>query len=266
MRERILVTVKTYPHPSVSYQELVCTAGIREDGSFIRLYPVDFRYRPPHQRYEKYQWIEVDVIRNRSDPRPESYRPDLDSVRILGDRISTENNWEERKRLVLARPLQTMCGLRTAFMRDKTSLGVIKPQSITEVRVEDTEREWDVKHQQALAQYSLFDQQKKPLAKIPFRFSYRFSCGDDCNGHEMSITDWELGALYLREVLRLGNEIHAAESVRKKYFDNLCGPDKDTYFFVGNTYTVYNSWIVLGVFYPKRVKKVVGSVQPLFEW
>lgn len=39
-RERILITVKTYPTLSASYGELVCTAGLREDGSWIRIYPV----------------------------------------------------------------------------------------------------------------------------------------------------------------------------------------------------------------------------------
>jgi hypothetical protein len=266
MKENILVTVKTYPHPSESYQELVCTAGVREDGSFIRLYPVDYRYRPRHQQYEKYQWIEVDVTKNTGDPRPESYRPNLDTVRILSEPISTADNWAERKRLVLARSPQTMCSLHKAFEKDKTSLGIIKPHRISEVHVKPVEREWAKKHEEALFQYSLFDQQKKLLTKIPYRFAYKFTCGDDCTGHNMSITDWELGALYLREVKRLGNEIDAVESVRKKYFDDLCGPEKDTHFYVGNTYTVYNSWIVLGVFYPKLPKQPIANTQPSFNW
>ena len=41
--ERVLVTVKTYPCLSQKYDELVCTAGLREDGSWIRIYPVPFR-------------------------------------------------------------------------------------------------------------------------------------------------------------------------------------------------------------------------------
>jgi len=32
-RERILITVKTYPTLSRKHGETVCTAGIREDGS-----------------------------------------------------------------------------------------------------------------------------------------------------------------------------------------------------------------------------------------
>jgi hypothetical protein len=38
-RKRVFITVKTYPPLSEKYDELVCTAGISEDGSWIRLYP-----------------------------------------------------------------------------------------------------------------------------------------------------------------------------------------------------------------------------------
>lgn len=112
-KKRVLVVVKTYPHPSHRYQELVCTAAMLEDGTFIRLYPVDYRYRPLHQWYEKYQWIEVDITRS-NDPRPESYRPDLESIKVLGERLPSDNAWAERKKIVLAKPLRTMCELRVA--------------------------------------------------------------------------------------------------------------------------------------------------------
>lgn len=39
---KVLITVKTYPAISTKYDELVCTAGFREDGSWIRIYPVQF--------------------------------------------------------------------------------------------------------------------------------------------------------------------------------------------------------------------------------
>ena len=42
-QERILVTVKTYPTLSRKYGETVCTAGVREDGTWVRMYPVPFR-------------------------------------------------------------------------------------------------------------------------------------------------------------------------------------------------------------------------------
>ena len=37
---KVLLTVTTYPLPSKTYDELVCTAGMLEDGRWIRIYPV----------------------------------------------------------------------------------------------------------------------------------------------------------------------------------------------------------------------------------
>ena len=42
-KKRIYIVVKTYPTISKEYSELVCTAGILEDGSWIRLYPIPFK-------------------------------------------------------------------------------------------------------------------------------------------------------------------------------------------------------------------------------
>lgn len=83
---RVLITVKTYPTLSVKYNELVCTAGFREDGSWVRIYPVTFRKKPYIEQYKKYDWIEVDLVKNDSDFRPESYRPiSIDSeIKVVG--------------------------------------------------------------------------------------------------------------------------------------------------------------------------------------
>jgi hypothetical protein len=43
-RERILITVKTYPTLSRKYGETVCTAGLRPDGSWVRF----GGFAPPH--------------------------------------------------------------------------------------------------------------------------------------------------------------------------------------------------------------------------
>ncbi len=102
-RKSVLITVKTYPQPSETYKELVCTAGVLEDGSFIRLYPIDFRYQPYWNWYKKYEWIEVEIEKNPDDPRKESYRPNLETIRRTGELIGTENKWEQRKRFVLAK-------------------------------------------------------------------------------------------------------------------------------------------------------------------
>ena len=50
---KVLITVKTYPTLSAKYDELVCTAGFREDGTWIRIYPVPFRKRPHQELWRK---------------------------------------------------------------------------------------------------------------------------------------------------------------------------------------------------------------------
>ncbi len=40
---KVLIAVKTYPTLSTKYDELVCTAGFLEDGSWVRVYPIPFR-------------------------------------------------------------------------------------------------------------------------------------------------------------------------------------------------------------------------------
>ena len=90
---KVLITVKTYPIPSSRYEELVCTAGVTETGDFIRLYPINFRELPFDQQYKKYQWIEIMATKHEGrDARKESYRPDCDTLKIIGKPILSSNN------------------------------------------------------------------------------------------------------------------------------------------------------------------------------
>jgi hypothetical protein len=79
-KKRIYILVKTYPTISEKYSELVCTAGVLEDGSWIRLYPMPFRLLNDDQKYPKYTWVEVNAERSTSDFRSESYRPDISTM------------------------------------------------------------------------------------------------------------------------------------------------------------------------------------------
>ncbi len=74
MKEKILITVKTYPTLSRKYAELVCTAGVNESGEWRRIYPVRFRQLLDDQKYRKFQWIEAEIEKSCIDRRPESYQ------------------------------------------------------------------------------------------------------------------------------------------------------------------------------------------------
>lgn len=99
-KKKILITVRTYPTPSKSSIEVSCTAGITEEGEWIRLFPIPFRFLNPDKRFSKYQYIEASVTKALSDPRPESYKPDIDTINILSSPLKTDNKWESRKEKV----------------------------------------------------------------------------------------------------------------------------------------------------------------------
>jgi len=143
--ERVLITVKTYPTISVKYDELVCTAGFRRDGTWIRIYPIQFRKKLYEQQYKKYEWIEIDLDKNTSDPRPESYRPHSEDTEIkkTGEIPPDGNTWEERRKIVLQN-VYTDLALLISEAKDKnisTSLAVFNPKKIHKFVCEEVERQ-----------------------------------------------------------------------------------------------------------------------------
>lgn len=92
---RILIWGKTYPELSKKHIETVCTAGVLETGEPVRLYPITFRYLNDEQ-FKLYQWVSAGIRKNPDDPRPESHKIDLDSIRV-GERIpTTSDEWGKR--------------------------------------------------------------------------------------------------------------------------------------------------------------------------
>jgi len=92
----------------------------------------------------------------------------------------------------------------------------------------------------------------RKIEKIPYEFRYKFSCIDkDCKGHEALITDWELGALYLKLRAKYSEE-DTVRLVKEKFLGELCSPNRETYFYLGTTKRHPQNWIVLGVFSPPK--------------
>lgn len=264
---KVLITVKTYPTLSGKYNELVCTAGFKEDGTWIRIFPVPFRQLDYQHQFKKWQWIEIDLVKNKSDFRPESYRPkDLDKEIRLLDEIDTKGEWHKRKMLCKEKIWYNLTEL-IAEAKDPnlgTSLAIVRPKEIFDFAWEPCEREWNKqKMDQVIAnisQGSLFDEEETRLVfnvvkKIPYNFSYIFTTDDDVK-RKIMIEDWELGALYLNCLKNAkGDELEACKKVRAKYFDYMWH-ERDLYFFMGTTKQYHNvspnPFIIIGTFYPPK--------------
>ena len=258
-KKRIFILVKTYPTISKEYAELVCTAGILEDGSWIRLYPVQYRMLDFDKKYPKYSWIEVDVTRNKNDFRPETYRPYLDTLTV--ENKSKITDWNERNRIILGKQkiYKNLQELINKAKNDKTSLAIFKPSKIIDFTVEKTEREWPSNKLELLKlqskQQSLFQTAEeienvfKVVKKLPYKFSYKFE-DDDGKQYKMTIIDWEIGALYFNCLNNNnGDELVAIEKVKEKYFKYF--KNRDLYFFLGTTKAFHNvssnPFIIIGV-------------------
>ncbi|HDP81394.1 MAG TPA: hypothetical protein ENN21_11185 [Spirochaetes bacterium] len=259
MKTRLLITVKTYPVLSKQYNELVCTAGFREDGAFVRLYPVPFRKLDYDKRYKKYQWIELDIVRNDTDFRPESYRPvDADNIKVVGEIGADGGSWSARREIVLRKVYRNLEQLIDEAKNREigTSLAVFKPSKIIGFSYKETEREWDMAKLESFDQLEFFFNKKnrfKVVQKIPYAFSYTFL--DDAGKEStMMVSDWEAGKLYLNCLARhRGDEERACADVCKKYYSDFA-LTKDLFFFLGTAksrhFQAKNPFSIIGTFHP----------------
>jgi hypothetical protein len=197
--------------------------------------------------------VELDVRRKKGDYRPETFEPVKGSViRPIGKPIPTTDNWAERRRYVLAAGVQTMCSLASLDDTQK-SLGIIRPRTVSDLIVTPDDRQWKPRWDAVFLQRDLFESEQKPLEKIPYKFTYSFTCEqDECKGHRMMTADWEVGQLYRKMRDKHGSEEVAAAKVKETFFNTICAPKRDTHFFVG-TVMGHGTWIVLGTFWPERL-------------
>lgn len=260
-KTKVLIAVKTYPSLSAKYDELVCTAGFREDGSWIRIYPVPFRKMAYNEQYKKYDWVEIDLVKNTKDFRPESYRPKLhdSEVKIVGH-LDTARNWAERKKFVLGKIYYNLAEL-IAEAKNKsvvTSLAVFKPAKIVDFKAELVSRQWSNDKLESLKQFNLFDSTKGGEFEVVRKLPYKFTFGlEDNQGKKsrMMIEDWEIGQLFWNCLARHeGNESKAVADVKTKYFDDFA-KTKDLHLFLGTTkqhhHKSKNPFMIIGTFHPK---------------
>jgi len=94
--------------------------------------------------------------------------------------------------------------------------------------------------------------EKKELEILPFRFILHFQCeGFGCNGHNMSILDWEFGQLYRN----IKNTEDWKDKIENKVYE-ICNQRKDTYLIVGNMARRQHIFCILGFFYPPKNRQI----------
>ena len=218
------------------------------------------------ERYSKFDWIEIDLERNQSDPRHESYRPKSEIV-IIGH-MDSSNDWRERRQIILEKgAVYTNFDQIIDRNKDKHSLSLatFKPTEITGFHIEpEKSLNWDKNKLEQVklraSQTDLFQDIYKTFKivnKLPYKFRYSFK-DDSGRERKIMISDWELGALYWRQLRRYKNDKNRAlKDVENKYMKDLV-KDRDIHFFVGTTQSwdikrAPNPFLIIGVFSPPMV-------------
>jgi hypothetical protein len=261
VRMRVMITVKAAPNPSERYGETVCVAGIRidpESEGWVRLYPVNFRELDDQASFRKYDVVSVQARPNHGDPRGESWRPQMATLKREGHL----DGWARRWPHLADHISDSMCGLQAA-VRDHPparSLAAIRPREVTGLDIEPHPG-WTAADQAKIDRY--VSQLELPgLARTPrtalqaprFKGWYRYRCNwPTCGGHRQGTYDWEWVAL--QRSLRGRSDDRMQAELRRKFLDEMCAPGRDVVFYVGNQAKRQQTFMVLGVFWPPRGRR-----------
>lgn len=269
-RRRILVWGKTRPELSQKYRETVCTGGVFDTGGLVRLYPIPLRFFDDEKVFKKYQWIEADVERNLSDPRPESYRISSENITLKGVvKTKSGGDWTPRSTWIL-RPdhiVSSVESLQREEVLTKRSLGILKPKAILGVsasKVPPIEKdEFEKRWKESQLQYEMQIGGRRivnPLHASDYRFKVRFTCDDSLcpKPHEFSILDWEVDAHYFRQKASRHNSEEAKKDV-VAHLEEVFNDEHDARFFLGNISTHPTNFTIVGLWYPKKQAEKVES-------
>ena len=259
-KARILILCKTYPSPSSKYSETSCVAGMEDDGSLIRLYPVPFRMLTQNQKFMKWQWIDTLIQKAPDDHRPESHRIYIDDL-TPGEVIAPHQEWRLRKEAIQAIPVfSSYEALDTAREQKGISLGLLRPHRLVDLEIrEERDKSWTQEELEKLlrqqSQGNLFEETpyniRRQLQKMPFSFYYHYEC-DGPSGrqtHKHKIVDWEISQLF-RNVW----QTHGSSSWETPFRARLLGEfsQKDMVFLMGNMHRYQHQWLIVSLIYPPR--------------
>ena len=271
MKKKILIVAKTYPTRSKKYTELVCTAGLDEEGNWYRIYPLPTKTLKEYKGLKKYTWIEAEITRDTRDPRPESHKINTSSIRLL-DTIPTDHKWQYRKDIVLRTKIYESRHeiVAKANQDNSLSLCLFKPRKFHHVYFEKKEVEQfspeEIKAYQN-ANVNLFEHNSacevefEAMPVVPYDFKLEF---EDIDGKrsKMNILDWEISQLYWREEAYGKSDAEIKKAIRNKL--NWMIDEREFYLYLGTLRQSHgwtsNPFTIIGLFYPPQDEGYVPSL------
>ena len=240
---RVRILVKAFPQPSKAHEETVCCAGITEDGTeLLRLFPIRFRRLPKEHQFDRFDLVQMTATKA-GDPRPESYRVDEASIRLIERSTLTDGAKVRIWQPFIATSLKQ---LHEDNRTTNRSLGIIRPdpgsikflvRPAKDANAEDRDLAEQV-HQ--MQQSSLLEDALTPLEKPEFAFIYRYN---SAGKHEHIIHDWEVQEAYRQYKRRYGTD--ALDHLTRMYGETM--PARNLHFIMGTMAAHPRTFIVIGL-------------------
>jgi len=266
MRKQILIIAKTYPTRSKKYTELVCTAGVDRDGTWYRIYPIPSKNLQEYEGLKKYTWIDAEIEKDKSDPRVESYKINISSIKLL-ETIGTDKDWSFRKDIVLKTKVYYNMKeiINLSNNENSLSLCLFKAKKYLKVYFEKKEEEEfnqeDIKAYKN-ANLNLFEHNSS--CEVDFNIMPKLSHSikivfedENAKKSKMTILDWEINQLFLK--------YKDTKEAKKKVKDKLLWMfDRDLYLCLGTMRQMHgwtsNPFTIIGLFYPPKVLDYTPSL------
>lgn len=210
----------------------------------LRLFPIRFRRLPREHQFDRFDLVEMTATKA-SDPRPESFRVDEGSIRL----VEHGNKLSDATKVQLWQPFiaRSLTQLHAENRASNRSLGVVRPdlgslkflvKPAKDADAEDRQIADQVLHVQ---QSSLLEDPLTPLEKPEFAFVYRYTC--EGQRHEHMIHDWEVQEAYRQYKRRYGEA--ALEHLKRMYGETI--PARNLHFIMGTMAAHPRTFIVIGL-------------------
>jgi len=226
-----------------------------------------------YNQFQRYTWINAEVVVDQSDPRIESHKINVSSIEII-EHVPTSKDWGKRRHFILndAKVQTNLQYIKDMAKEDKMSLCTFKPTKFLEVKIIPNNKQELTKQEQLEflnANRNLFDDQLEFTTKefenmphIPYSFKIMFEdeVGETSN---LSVIDWEIPQLYLSCRSRGDSESTSAQKVKEKLEGFIS--EKDLYLFLGTMKMSHirrakNPYTIIGLFYPPKVKSYQATL------
>jgi hypothetical protein len=245
-RERILITVRTYPTFSKTYIETVCTGGINDQGEWRRLYPVALRYEDQAKQYRTFDIVEVN-LRDGTDGRRETRKPDMATLEITG----RAEKWPDRCDWIDP----TICQSLSAMTAANRSLAPVAVKQVLELVAKPADTDWSPEQKEQLKQSLMFGTRLE-LEKVPFDFRLRWQ-DHDGQEHDSLILAWEMYQTWREYNKRYADPV---KTMQETFMSDHFSDKRRLSLFMGNHHRFRDIWMVCGWFHPPTEQASNGSL------